>query len=202
MRVYEHYYFEKSNCEFVFLPLITLICISRYLSGLIYFQFVKFVAFVFVGFLFSCTVEKSGTHSFLSLQKKYSSLLDVSEKEITNTKLYSFIDDWYGVSYKYGGKNKNGIDCSGFASVLYKEVFGKEISGTTASICKQCVKISKEKLREGDLVFFKIESNEISHMGVYLKNNKFVHATTKAGVVIDDMNEEYYSNYFETAGRL
>ena len=150
----------------------------------------------------SCGVKKSGTYSSPSVQKKYSQLLGVNEKEITNTKLYSFVDDWSGVPYKYGGKNKKGIDCSGFASVLYKEVFGKELSGPSASISKQCRKISINELREGDLVFFKIDSKEISHIGVYLQNNKFVHATTKAGVMIDDLNEEYYRNYFETAGRI
>ena len=167
-------------------------------------QFMKFYFLItLVLVISSCgTTHKTTNISSENIKKKYSRLLGVSEKEITNAKLYSFIDDWYGVPYKYGGKNKEGIDCSGFASKLYKEVFGKEISGTAASICKQCVKISKEKLREGDLVFFKIETKEISHVGVYLKNNKFVHATTKAGVMIDDLNEKYYSNYFETAGRL
>ena len=130
------------------------------------------------------------------------SLLGVSEKEITNTKLYSFIDSWYGAPYKYGGKTKSGIDCSNFTSALYKEAFDKTIIGTSSSLMEQCIIVSKKDLTEGDLIFFKIESNEISHVGVYLQNNKFVHATTKKGVMIDDMNEDYYKKYFYKAGRI
>ena len=153
--------------------------------------------------LFSCGVKRSTTNnSSSSIKKKYSQLLGVSEKEISNKKLYSFIDDWYGVPYKYGGKSKSGVDCSDFVSILYKNVFGKEISGSSASMSKQCKTISKDELKEGDLVFFKIDSKEISHIGIYLQNNKFIHATTKAGVMIDDLSEEYYKKYFESAGRI
>ena len=74
--------------------------------------------------------------------------------------------------------------------------------GSSASIYHQCSAISKDKLKEGDLVFFKIDSKEISHVGIYLQNNKFIHATTKAGVMIDDLNEEYYRKYFKGGGAI
>ena len=69
-------------------------------------------------------------------------------------------------------------------------------------------KISEKELKEGDLVFFTINSKpnakegQVSHMGIYLQNNKFVHATTKAGVMINDLDEEYYKKYFEGGGRI
>ena len=65
----------------------------------------------------------------------------------------------------------------------------------------QCKHISKQELQEGDLVFFRIDSKDISHVGIYLQNNKFVHATTKAGVMIDDLDEEYYKKYFISGGK-
>lgn len=136
------------------------------------------------------------------VKEKYASLLNVNESKIENIKLYSFIDEWYGVPYKYGGKNKNGIDCSNFTSTLYSTIYGKSISGSSASIYEQCKTISISSLEEGDLVFFKIDGNKISHIGVYLQNNKFVHATTKKGVMIDDLDETYYKKYFYKAGRL
>jgi lipoprotein Spr len=135
------------------------------------------------------------------VEKKYAELLSVSEADISNTRLYSFIDDWYGVPYKYGGKNRNGIDCSNFTSTLYKSIYNKTLSGSSSSIFNQCKVVSRKDLKEGDLVFFKIEKNEISHIGVYLQNNKFVHATTKKGVMIDDLDEAYYKKYFYKAGR-
>ena len=136
------------------------------------------------------------------VQEKYATILNVDESKIDNIKLYSFIDEWYGVPYKYGGKSKSGIDCSNFTSTLYSNIYNKSITGSSSSIFEQCKVISKSNLEEGDLVFFKIDGSKISHIGVYLQNNKFVHATTKKGVMIDDLDEAYYKKYYYKSGRL
>jgi lipoprotein Spr len=163
----------------------------------------RFTIIVFFLLSFGCATPHRSTHtSYNSLEEKYSHLLAVDRANISNKKLYNFIDDWYGVPYKYAGKTKNGVDCSGFTSILYREVFGKEISGSSAGMYTLCDHVSKGELQEGDLVFFKIDSKEISHIGIYLQNNKFVHASTKAGVIIDDLDEEYYKKYFIGGGKL
>ncbi len=136
------------------------------------------------------------------VKEKYATLLNVDESKIDNVKLYSFIDEWYGVPYKYGGKNKSGIDCSNFTATLYSKIYSKALSGSSSSIFEQCKTISKNNLEEGDLVFFKIDGDKISHIGVYLQNNKFVHATTKKGVMINDLDQDYYKKYFYKAGRI
>lgn len=137
-----------------------------------------------------------------SIQAKYSTLLNVNTDDIRNIALYSLIDDWYGTTYKYGGCDKNGIDCSNFAAVLYQEIYKKKIQGSSSAIFNQCDPVAKDHLQEGDLIFFKINSKDISHIGVYLQNHKFIHATTQKGVMINDLNEPYYLNYFYKAGRL
>lgn len=136
------------------------------------------------------------------IKEKYAKRLGVAPADISNTKLYTFIDNWYGVPYKYGGKNKNGIDCSNFTATLYATVYNQSITGSSASIFKQCKVVSKTDLKEGDLLFFKIETDDISHIAVYLQNNKFVHATTKKGVMIDALDEPYYKKYFYKGGRI
>lgn len=152
--------------------------------------------------------EKYSTDLHLStsgskkIELKYAELLKVDKNNIQNIRLYSFIDSWYGTPYKYGGKNKKGIDCSNFTSTLYSDVYNKNISGTSASLFEQCKIVSKNNLKEGDLVFFKIEKDNVSHIGVYLQNNKFVHATTKKGVMIDDLDQAYYKKYYYKAGRI
>jgi murein DD-endopeptidase / murein LD-carboxypeptidase len=168
--------------------------------------------FTFAVFTTSCKSNKDisktenknseNGHASKKIEKKYASLLNVPEDNISNTRLYSFIDEWYGVPYKYGGKNKNGIDCSNFTSTLYKDIYNRSVSGSSSSIFDQCKVVSRKDLKEGDLVFFKIEKDGISHIGVYLQNNKFVHATTKKGVMINDLDEAYYKKYFYKAGRL
>lgn len=146
--------------------------------------------------------EKENVSQSKKIQLKYAKLLNVDENKIDNIPLYSFINEWYGVPYKYGGHDKKGIDCSNFTSTLYKQVFHTSLTGTSSSIFDQCKTVSKNNLSEGDLVFFKIDNDNISHIGVYLLNNKFVHATTKKGVMIDDLDEPYYKKYFYKGGRL
>lgn len=136
------------------------------------------------------------------LQTKYSAMLGVEPGRITNFALYQFIDEWYGTPYLYGGKTRNGVDCSGLTGNLYAQVFHKTISGSSASLFQACEPLEKSELKEGDLVFFRIDGNKISHVGIYLQNGKFVHATTKKGVMINDLKEEYYSKYFFKGGRI
>jgi cell wall-associated NlpC family hydrolase len=88
--------------------------------------------------VFSCKHQQSTTKSSdssskisSSSKKKYAEKLGVSESDIKNEKLYQFINDWYGVKYKYGGKDKSGIDCSGLTAALYLAVYKKTISSNT-----------------------------------------------------------------------
>lgn len=155
----------------------------------------------------SCRTRKELTTSEKAIKKpaltlKYAKLLNVDEGKIENIKLYTFINDWYGVKYKYGGKTKKGVDCSGFTSQLYRDVYEIPLNGTASSIFYQCQPIIKGNLKEGDLLFFKIENENVNHIGVYLQNNKFVHASVKKGVMIDDLNEPYYKKYFYKAGKI
>src|ERR1043166_636580 len=83
------------------------------------------------------TTTNSEVKESKSVQKKYANLLNVEPQKINNIKLYSFIDDWYGVPYKYGGKTKSGIDCSNFTCTLYSEVYKRPITGTSSSLYEQ-----------------------------------------------------------------
>jgi cell wall-associated NlpC family hydrolase len=164
-----------------------------------------------LSYLVSCKQKQSVTkstdsekkeHVSRSVKKQYADKLGVSESDIKNEKLYQFIHDWYGVTYKYGGKDKSGIDCSGLTSVLYSNVYKKTISCSTKALVGEVKKIKQNELKEGDLVFFETNGRSISHVGVYLQNNKFVHASTKKGVMISDMNEPYFKKAYVTSGRV
>ncbi|HWV68125.1 C40 family peptidase [Chitinophaga sp.] len=137
-----------------------------------------------------------------SWQFKYAQLLDVAVEDVLNQKLYGFIDDWYGTPYRLGGKTRDGIDCSGFVNTLMNTVFQMGLSGNSADLYTQAKRIKPHDLHEGDLVFFRIHHKRISHVGIYLENDKFVHASTSAGVMISDLNEPYWKRYFAGGGRL
>ncbi len=137
-----------------------------------------------------------------SLKKQYAIKLGVSESDIKNETLYQFINEWQGVPYKYAGKDKAGIDCSGLTSTLYLKVYKKTISSNTKALIGEVKKISESDLKEGDLVFFNTNGKSVSHVGVYLQNHKFVHASTKKGVMISDMNEAYFKQTYVSSGRV
>ncbi len=119
-----------------------------------------------------------------------------------NTKLQSYIQSWMGVPYKFGGMNKRGIDCSGFTSVIYKNIYGVKLPRTALDQYKSGRKIRRAQFTEGDLVFFRgTRGAGIDHVGIYLDNGKFVHASTSVGVTISDLSEEYYQTRFVGACR-
>ena len=147
-------------------------------------------------------VPSDEPESSSSIKKIYAAKLNVPESDIKNEKLYKFIDEWYAVPYKYAGKDKHGIDCSGFTGVLCSAIYNKKVSPSSKSIYEEVKKINTSELKEGDLVFFIINGKNVSHVGVYLQHNKFVHASTKRGVIISDLDEPYYKKYFYSAGRI
>jgi lipoprotein Spr len=124
--------------------------------------------------------------------------------ECSNTELYIEIYRWYKTCYHYGGNSGKGIDCSHFVNMLYEKIYGIKLNGSSASMVSQCklLKGGISKAKEGDLLFFKIKKKKVSHVGLYLQNGLFVHASTRSGVIISDLKEPYYQKHFYKAGRL
>ena len=137
-----------------------------------------------------------------SLVKDYlSQIMGVALSTTSNVKLFQFVYDWIGTPYRFGGNTKKGIDCSAFTKELYSKVFNLDIQRNSRDIFSMVSPVKKDELKEGDLVFFKIHSRSISHVGIYLGNNKFAHASNK-GVSINNLDDDYYSRYFYRGGRL
>jgi lipoprotein Spr len=126
-----------------------------------------------------------------------------------NVALYNFIDEWYGVRYRLGGHDKSGIDCSAFVQKLYDQVFGTPLLRSSVEQFKSCDKINgHQDMKEGDLVFFqhtygrrRHKRTRISHVGIYLANNFFVHASSSQGVTISSLEEPYWKRLFAGAGK-
>lgn len=136
------------------------------------------------------------------LRKKYGAILHVPSKKIKNYRLYYFVDEWYGVRYKYGGNSKNGVDCSSLVQQLYSHVYERKTPRTSSLQYDDSRKLrKKKKLKEGDLVFFHPSGDKVSHVGVYLRNDYFFHASN-AGVAISNLNETYWKNCFKAGGRI
>jgi len=143
----------------------------------------------------------SNIENLASLQFKYSVLVDAPVEQLTNLRLWQYIDDWYGTHYRFGGNTKQGIDCSAFAGGLMSAVFGIGLPRMAKDQYNTGQRVTRDDLQEGDLVFFHTTRKGVSHVGIYLTNNKFVHASTNYGVVISDLNDTYYSKAFVGARR-
>ena len=145
--------------------------------------------------------EVAAIESFSPLQFKYAQLLDVEVESITNHSLYVAIEKWWGTRYRYGGATEKGIDCSAYASTLAHQVYGLVLSRTAREQYANCIKLEKEQLLEGDLVFFNTRGG-ISHVGMYVGNGYFTHASTSIGVTISSLSETYWSKKFVGGGRF
>ena len=148
--------------------------------------------------------NKSVIEDVNSLQIKYALLLDATVEKLTNIELLRKVDYWWGVKYCLGGSTENCIDCSAFTQVILKDVFDVVLPRTAQEQYKAAISINLNELQEGDLVFFKTgsRSRQVSHVGVFLLNNKFVHASTSNGVMISDLNDSYWRQHFKGCGRV
>lgn len=137
------------------------------------------------------------------LQLKYSLKMDIAVEEIKNIPLLQKIDEWWGTPYCLGGNSKNCVDCSYFTLDVMQHIYNVNLKRTAAEQYEQSTKIEWTDLKEGDLIFFKTEGRRtISHVGIYLTNNKFAHASTSQGVTISDLADPYWQRRLYSLGRV
>ncbi len=126
--------------------------------------------------------------------------MELNDKD--NPKLYEAIDSWYGTPYLYGGCSTSGVDCSCFVGHIFKTVYGVSLHRVASDIQKDVYKdVKRNDLREGDIVFFTNSKGKVGHVGIYLKEDMFVHSSTSKGVIISSLENSYWKNHFYKGGR-
>jgi probable lipoprotein NlpC len=121
---------------------------------------------------------------------------------LNNKALYKFITEWTGVKYRLGGLDKSGIDCSGFALLLEKDIYGLKLPRRSMEQAGVIENKNMNQLKEGDLIFFSFGGGEIDHVGVYLNKDYFVHASPSRGIIVDDLNIPVFQKAFVKAGPI
>ena len=119
-----------------------------------------------------------------------------------NRQLYQAVNSWLGVPYKYGGTDRDGIDCSAFVGTIYKQVYGVTLHRSANDMLRDVTLIAKNQLREGDILFFTNSKGKVSHVGIYLKNQLFAHASTSNGVSVSSLDNVYWTKHFYKGGRV
>lgn len=116
-------------------------------------------------------------------------------------KLYPYHNEWHLRPYKFGGFGPNGIDCSAFVQRAYKDLFNINLPRTTRELANYGRKSSRNQIRTSDLVFFKTGYNS-RHVGIYLKEGDFMHASSKYGIIISNINDPYWQKRYWMTRRV
>jgi len=134
---------------------------------------------------------------------EYSKKLGVNFSGNENRDLLTAIAEWMGTPYLWGGCSESGIDCSCLVKNIYEEVFGVSLDRNSFMMFENnVIPVEKEDLITGDLIAFEIKNSKISHVGIYIKDNKFVHASLSKGVIISSLDQKYYKKRFIAGGRV
>lgn len=136
------------------------------------------------------------------VQLKYAVLLDTEVERLPDAELLEQIDPWMGVPYRSGGSSKSGVDCSAFTMQVFEQCCSRKLPRTSKQQFAFCEPADASALLSGDLLFFATRGKTVSHVGIYLGNGKFAHASVSSGVTVSDMSDPYYKKRFIAAGRI
>lgn len=142
------------------------------------------------------TTTSSGPNlrSDITVLRPDAAALLLNERQ-TRATLYAQYDEWRAVRYRIGGLSKSGIDCSGFVFLTFRDRFGIALPRSTDEQVTLGRKIDESELRPGDLVFFRTGRN-VRHVGIFLEDRKFLHASTLKGVMISSLDDEYWAKEY------
>jgi cell wall-associated NlpC family hydrolase len=142
---------------------------------------------------------RSDSGSMRSLRSD--SAVDLSDTPQVKTALYQQYRQWKGTPYKYGGMDRSGVDCSAFVYITYRSKFGLELPRSTDEQINVGIDVTGRALRPGDLLFFNTGFFD-RHVGIYLENKYFLHASKEKGIIISSLDNEYWRSKFKKAKRL
>ncbi|MBF0495306.1 MAG: C40 family peptidase [Deltaproteobacteria bacterium] len=139
---------------------------------------------------------------FSTTERSYSDDFTASNYSSSNQALADSMKSYLGTPYRSGGESPTGTDCSGFVSLVFRTSLGVDLPRGSANLFHIGSRVERDELKFGDLVFFKIYGDRISHVGIYFKGGKFIHAARKRGVEIADLDDEYWRKRYVSAKRI
>ncbi len=132
---------------------------------------------------------------------KESKHVGVAEGAVSSKRVEQVCHPWLGTPYRYGGGSRAGIDCSALTQNLMGDL-GANLPRTVRAQTAVGASVASSEIAPGDLVFFRLTSTKIDHVGVALDANRFVHASSSRGVVVDHLMDKYFSRRFAGARRV
>lgn len=151
--------------------------------------------------VFAALLSGCSSHPTLQGSTSAPAMDDLANASRVKATLYAQYDEWKAVKYKSGGLSKNGVDCSGFVYLTYDERFDIKLPRSTDEQINIGPEVPQNKLVPGDLVFFKTGKADKTgksqrHVGIYIEDRKFMHASTEKGVMISSLDDQYWSRTY------
>ncbi|NLG17473.1 MAG: C40 family peptidase [Fibrobacter sp.] len=162
------------------------------------------IAFFFVGCAPSVRYSRNSAQPAVS-SKQYLVPGDWDYRKnyrIPQSRLTAVISSYIGTPYRYGGMSRKGLDCSGLVCLVYREVSHVKLPHSTRRLKNYGRAVPLSQASQGDLVFFKGSSGRVNHVGIFLGNGKFAHASSSNGVIYSNLSEKYYEQRFWGVRRL
>ncbi len=125
----------------------------------------------------------------------------VSGYESVVQTLHGAHSEWEGTPYVLGGSSMNGIDCSAFTQIVFRDYFGKQLPRNTREQLQEGSGVRRNGIRPGDLVFFRT-SRGVLHVGIVIESGNFLHASVSNGVMISSLSENYWAGRYLGARRI
>ncbi|HEX3019462.1 MAG TPA: C40 family peptidase [Chitinispirillaceae bacterium] len=148
-------------------------------------------------------VECAAQHKYSQVLQSEKHIDKISPSDTAGTRLQKIIFPFIGTPYRRGGMSGNGFDCSGFVCLIFKEAFNISLPRSSSQMQYCGTRIHLNSAFEGDLVFFRnYRIGRIGHVGIYMNEGRFVHASTKHGVIYSDLSEPYYKKRFAMVRRI
>lgn len=160
----------------------------------------------FLPALFLCAATSAGHAYAFDLPPDlatpaHQSLLSYFKSADTKSKILKQYSDWEGTHYRFGGHSHRGIDCSALMQEIFRGAVGMHLPRTTGEQIVRGHHIAKSSLKPGDLVFFQT-SPGTRHVGVYVGDHEFIHASKMRGVTISSLDNRYWNSHYETSRRI
>ncbi len=133
----------------------------------------------------------------------YRQPMSFSDPELTRqqAELQAVFQRYQGTPYHYGGTNARGFDCSGFIQTAYREAFDQALPRTTGQMLAAGQSVRRGQLLPGDVVFFRIRG-KVQHAGIYMGDERFIHASTSKGVMESSLNSRYWRKRYSQGRRF
>ncbi len=146
--------------------------------------------------------EKKEIESVVEGKRDFKKEKNKAIAPLDQAKIMRYISKYMGTPYVHGGSSMAGMDCSGYTMMVYKESVGRPLPRSAHGQFAAGTPVRFEGLKFGDLVFFNTTGESASHVGIYLGDDLFAHASVSLGVTISSLESSYYKKRYEGACRV